>query len=313
MPAPAAVSRLARPRQDDAGRGIALMLLAYGLFSLTDTAVKWLALAGIPAMQLAFMRFGVHLALSTGPMLGRDHSGWTAPRAQMLAMLARGALLLLSTTTNFVAIRYLDLTVTAAITFSSPILVCALSVPLLGESVGRWRWSAILLGFAGVLVVVRPWSAEFHWAALLSLVSAASLALYSILTRQLAGVAAPRTMQLYGGLVGTLALAPVAFLVWQAPVTPLDWTLLFAVGCFAWSGHHFFALAHGYAPASVLMPFSYSFLIYLTLSSWLVFGTVPDAQTLLGASVIALAGLVIWWREKGARASLPPAPPPRSP
>lgn len=301
MAAPAAVSRLARPREDNAGRGIALMLLAYALFSLTDTSVKWLSLAGIPAMQLAFLRFGVHLALSTGPMLGRDHSGWTAPRTQALAMLARGALLLVSTTTNFLALRYLDLTVTAAITFSSPILVCALSVPLLGESVGRWRWSAIVLGFVGVLIVVRPWSAEFHWAAILSLVSAMSLALFSILTRQLAGVAAPRTMQLYGGLVGTIVLAPLAFWLWESPVTTLDWVLLFAVGCFAWSGHHFFSHAHGYAPASVLMPFSYSFLIYLAISGWLVFGTVPDAQTLIGAGVIALAGLVIWWRDRVAR------------
>lgn len=301
MAAPAAVSHLARPREDNAGRGIALMLLAYALFSLTDTSVKWLSLAGIPAMQLAFMRFGVHLALSTGPMLGRDHSGWTAPRAQALAMLARGALLLVSTTTNFLALRYLDLTVTAAITFSSPILVCALSVPLLGEKVGPWRWAAIVLGFVGVLIVVRPWSAEFHWAAILSLISATSLALFSILTRQLAGVAAPRTMQLYGGLVGTVVLAPVAFLVWQSPATPLDWALLCAIGLFAWSGHHFFSHAHGYAPASVLMPFSYSFLIYLAISGWLVFGTVPDLQTLAGAAVIAAAGLVIWWRERAAR------------
>lgn len=301
MAAPAAVSHLARAREDDPGRGIALMLLAYLLFACTDTSVKWLSLAGIPAMQLAFMRFGVHLALSTGPMLGKDHSGWTAPRAQAIAMLARGGLLLISTTSNFVALRYLDLTVSAAIMFSSPILVSALSVPLLGEKVGPWRWSAILLGFLGVLIVVRPWSAEFHWAVLFSLISATALALFSIMTRKMAGVAAPRTMQLYGGLVGTVVLLPVAIWVWDSPATPLDWTLMFAIGAFAWTGHHFFSQAHGYAPASVLMPFSYSFLIYLAISGFVVFGTVPDLMTLLGAGVIAVAGLVIWWRERLAR------------
>lgn len=300
MAAPAPVSHLARAREDAPGKGIALMLLAYLLFSVTDTTVKWLSVAGLPVLQLAFMRYAVHLGLSTGPMLGRDHSGWTAPRRQALAMLARGALLMLSTVCNFVALSFLDLTMTAAIMFSSPILVCALSVPLLGERVGPWRWGAILLGFVGVLIVVRPWSAEFHPAAILSLTSALCLALFSIMTRAMAGVAAPRTMQLYAGLVGTIALLPAAIWVWQTPDTGADWALMCAIGVSAWAGHHFFSQAHGYAPASVLMPYSYSFLIYLAVAGYLVFGTVPDGQTLLGAVVIAVAGLVIWWRERRA-------------
>ncbi|MEM7489801.1 MAG: DMT family transporter, partial [Pseudomonadota bacterium] len=285
MPAPAPVSHLARAREDAPGKGIALILLAYLLFSVTDTSVKWLSTVGLPVLQLAFMRYAVHLVLSTGPMLGRDHSGWTAPRRQALAMLARGTLLMLSTVCNFVALSYLDLTVTAAIMFSSPIIVCALSVPLLGERVGPWRWSAILLGFLGVLIVVRPWSATFHPAALFSLAAAISLALFSIMTRAMAGVAAPRTMQLYAGLVGTVALLPMALLTWQSPATALDWGLMILLGVSAWAGHHFFSHAHGYAPASVLMPYSYSFLIYLTAAGYLVFGAVPDLQTVLGAGV----------------------------
>ncbi|MDB2407857.1 DMT family transporter [Jannaschia sp.] len=298
MAAPAPVSHLAVAREDNARRGIALMLLAYLLFSMTDTSVKWLAVAGLPALQLAFLRFGVHLVLSTGPMLGRDHSGFTAPRSQAALMLLRGALLMVSTVGNFVALTYLDLTMTAAIMFSSPIIVCALSVPLLGERVGPWRWGAILLGFVGVLVVMRPWGADFHWAALASVTAATALALFSILTRRLAGVAAPRTMQLYAGLVGTIALAPAAWFVWDAPTSALDWTLMIGVGVSAWIGHHFFSAAHGYAPASVLMPFSYSFLLYLSVAGFLVFGTVPDAMTMVGATIIAAAGLIIWWRER---------------
>lgn len=292
------VSHLARAREDNPGKGIALMLLAYLLFSFTDTTVKWLSVAGLPALQLALMRFSTHLVLSTGPMLGRDHSGFTAPRAQALAMLLRGGLLAMSTAANFLALSYLDLTVVAAIMFASPLLVCALSVPMLGEKVGVWRWSAIAVGFVGVLIVVRPWSGDFHWAVLLSLSASTSLALFSIMTRKLAGVAAPRTMQLYAGFVGTLAMAPFAYVMWENPATALDWGLMIAIGFFAWSGHHFFSQAHGYAPASVLMPFSYSFLIYLAAWGYLVFGTVPDIWTVAGASVIAAAGLVIWWRER---------------
>ncbi|PWJ19220.1 DMT family transporter [Jannaschia seohaensis] len=298
MASPAPVSHLAVAREDNPGRGIALMLLAYLLFSFTDTSVKWLALAGLPALQLAFMRFSVHLVLSTGPMMGRDHSGFTAPPRLAAVMLFRGALLMVSTISNFVALTYLDLTLVAAIMFSSPIIVCALSVPLLGEQVGPWRWGAILVGFIGVLVVMRPWGADFHWAALASLTAATALAVFSILTRRLAGVAAPRTMQLYAGLVGTISLAPAAWFLWEAPATPLDWVLMVGIGVSAWAGHHFFSAAHGYAPASVLMPFSYSFLIYLAVLSFLVFGTTPDAMTILGAAIIAVAGLVIWWRER---------------
>jgi drug/metabolite transporter (DMT)-like permease len=274
------------------------MLLAYLLFAVTDSSVKWLSLAGLPALQLAFMRYAVHLGLSTGPMLGRDHSGWTAPRRQALAMLLRGGLLMVSTVTNFIALRYIDLTMSAAILFSSPIIVSALSGPLLGERVGPWRWAAILAGFGGVLIVVRPWAADFHWAALLSLTAATALALFSIMTRAMAGVAAPRTMQLYAGLVGTVALAPAAWLVWTAPESTLQWALMLGIGATAWAGHHFFSEAHGYAPASVLMPFSYSLLFYLPVAGYVLFGDLPDGQTLLGALVVAAAGLVIWWRER---------------
>ena len=299
-PAPTPVSHLAHARVDSARRGIVLMLGAWALFSLVDTSVKWLSIAGIPALQLAFMRFATHLVLSTGPMLGADHSGWTAPRAQALAMLARGALLLTATTCNFLALRHLDLAVVAAITFASPIVVCALSGPLLGERVGPTRWAAIACGFLGVLIVVRPWGVEPHPAIGFSCVVPVVLALYSILTRRLAGVAAPRTMQLYAGAVGAVMLAPFAWMHWTSPGSALDWTLLFAIGALAWLGHDLFARAHGYADASVLMPFSYSFLLYMAVTGWLVFGTVPDATTLLGAAVIAAAGLVIWWRERGA-------------
>ncbi|UWQ20203.1 DMT family transporter [Jannaschia sp. W003] len=296
MPAP--VSPLARARVDSAGTGIALMLAAWGVFSLVDTSVKWLSLAGLPALQLAFMRFATHLVLSTGPMLGADHSGWTAPRAQAWPMLARGALLLVATSCNFVALRHLDLAVVAAITFASPIVVCALSGPLLGERVGPWRWGAIAVGFLGVLLVVRPWSAAFHPAMLLSCVVPVALAFFSILTRRLAGEAAPRTMQLYAGVVGAVGLLPFAVAAWQTPGTPLEWALMVAVGAFAWFGHDLFGRAHGYADASVLMPFSYSFLLYMALTGWIVFGTVPDGGTVAGAVVIAAAGLVIWWRER---------------
>ena len=273
------------------------MLAAWGLFSLVDTSVKWLSVAGLPALQLAFMRFGTHFALSSGPMLREGRAVWAVPVGTRAMLILRGALLCSATVANFLALQHLDLAVVAALTFAAPVVVCALSGPLLGERVGPWRWGAIGLGFVGVLIIVRPWGEAIHPAILYSCYVPFALASFSILTRKLAGRASNRTMQAYVGTVGVVALLPAAIWVWEAPSSVFDWTLMLGFGAFAWVGHNLFGEAHAYAPASVLMPFSYTFLIYMAGMGWLVFGTMPDGATAIGATVIAASGLVIWWRE----------------
>ena len=184
---------------------------------------------------------------------------------------------------------------------SSPIILTALAVPLLGERVGPFRWVAVLVGFLGVLIVIRPFGADFHWAALLMLVNAFAMALFAILTRKLSGSISTQTMQIYMGALGSVVLLPGALLTWQAPAGPLDWALMCGVGLWAWIGHEIFGRAHAFAEASVLMPFSYAFILYLTVAGFLVFGTVPDTATLVGAAIIVASGLVIWWREQVKR------------
>ncbi|SLN53811.1 Riboflavin transporter [Pseudoruegeria aquimaris] len=305
-----------RPGHPQAHLGMGMMLMAWFLFSFVDTSVKWLVLLGIPAMQLAFMRYFVALLLTL--LAGRGAArrakrrpGAAAARApasglrkltgRQVAMLSLRAFLLVSATAlNFIALQYLSLTVTSAIMFSAPIFVCALSGPLLGERVGPWRWGAILLGFAGVLIIVRPWSAAFHWSAVLIVYNALALALFSILTRRLSGQVPALTMQLFMSVLGSIVLLPFALAGWESPATFRDWGLLVGLGAFAWAGHEMFSRAHAYAEASVLMPFQYSFILFMTAGSFLVFGDVPDAVTLLGAAVIVAAGLVIWWREHHA-------------
>lgn len=220
------------------------------------------------------------------------------PASVLWLVLLRAALLVSATFLNFYSLNFLPLTVTASIMFSSPIFVCALSMPLLGERVGLWRWGAILLGFLGVLIIIRPWSADFHWAALLTVYNAFALALFSILTRKLSGVVSTATMQSSLGLLGIVTLFPMAALTWVSPVSTLDWALLIGLGLWGWLGHEVMTRAHRFATASVLMPYAYTFLIWLTLSSWLVFGDVPDGLTFLGAIVIVGSGLLIWWRER---------------
>ena len=126
--------------------------------------------------------------------------------------------------------RYLPLTVTSALMFTSPLMVCALSGPLLGDKVGWRRWLAICVGFAGILIIVRPGSEAFQPAAFLSLGCAVFLALFSILTRKLAGVDTAQTQQFYAGATPIVLLLPVAFNDWVWPSMPISWIAFFIMG-----------------------------------------------------------------------------------
>jgi drug/metabolite transporter (DMT)-like permease len=297
-------------REDRAQRGILMMLAAYLGFSCIDTSAKWLVLLGLPALQIAFFRYFGHFAISLGSVLiggsGRDRFGTDA----LGLVLIRAICLMLSTVANFIALKFLPLTVTASILFSAPLIVTALSGPVLGERVGPWRWGSVVLGFAGVLVVMRPFGEAFHPATLVSLSGATCFAVYALLTRKLSGRVAAETMQLYSGAVGTLVLLPLAIIGWQTPPSAASWLVMLVIGLWGWGGHELFSRAHRFAEASVLMPFTYVFLIYLTVAGYLAFGDVPDAPTLVGAAIIVTSGLIVWWRER--RAEIRPVLPPKS-
>lgn len=287
-----------KANEDKPINGIILMLFAYFIFSLIDVNAKWLAALGLPALQLAFMRYFGHFVISTAIIFkggiefsrfGTDH---------LFLVLMRGALLMASTVLNFIAVQYLPLTLTSTILFSSPIMICALSWPLLGERVGLWRWSAILIGLCGILIAIRPFDEDFHWAVFLSLSAAFCFALYSLITRKLSGKVAVGTLQFYSGFVGVAVLLPVAIASWENPQTPTDWILMISLGVFGWLGHEFLTRAHGFATASVLTPFGYTFIVYMSIWSYLVFDNVPDFWSVVGAVIIVVAGLIIWLREK---------------
>lgn len=284
-------------RDDRTGLGITLMLMAWAFFALTDTSVKWLVLAGLPAMQLAFTRYFVALLLSVGYGLRQGQLTPAISRRDIVLVTVRGSLLVMATVFNFIALNYLPLSVTSTIMNASPILVTILAIPLLGERVGPWRWVAVILGFLGVLIVIRPFGEAFHWATLLVVLNATGLALFSILTRQMAGRISPQTMQLYMGALGTIVLLPFAIWFWTTPATLVQWIAMAGVGLWAWAGHEMFSRAHLHADANVLSPFGYVFILYVTISGFLLFGHVPDGATLIGAAIIIASGLLIWWRE----------------
>ena len=273
------------------------MLVAYFAFSCIDVSAKWLGGLGLAALQLSFMRYLGHFVIS-GLLIARGGADLTRFETDRWSLVVlRAVLLMLSTILNFTAVQYLPLTLTSTILFSAPIMICALSWPLLGERVGPWRWLAIMLGFFGILIAIRPFDESFHWAGFLSLAGAFCFAIYSILTRKLSGIVASDTMQFYSGAVGTAALLPFALWFWQHPDTMFQWAVLIMMGFFGWCGHELLTRAHGYAPASALTPFGYTFIIYLTIWSILVFNHLPDWWTIAGAIIIVISGLVIWFRE----------------
>jgi len=278
--------------------GIILMVGAWLMFSWVDTGAKWLAVAGLPAFQLAFMRYAGHFVISIG-VIAKD--GLKVERFQTVHLwqvISRALLLVSATLSNFYALQFLPLTVVSAIMFSSPVVVCFLSVSVLREQVQPWRWGVIILGFIGVLIVVRPFGTAFHPAMLMIIYNAIALALYSIMTRRLSGVVAVETMQFYMGLVGTLLLLPFAIWTWTQPESVWGMIVLISLGVLGWAGHQLLTNAHRFGTANQLMPFTYSFLLFVAIWGYLLFGTVPDFGTILGAAVIMCAGLIIWRREQ---------------
>lgn len=287
-----------RPTEERRLLGIGLVLLSFLLFAIIDSCAKWLSQAGMPTSQVVFIRYAGQFLLITAfflPMRGRDLLVTRRPGLEAI----RGLCLVASTGFNFTALVFLPLTVTSAILFTSPLMIVALSIPLLGETVGWRRWAAIFVGFIGILIIVRPGTEAFHPAVLLSLGCAFFTALYMLLTRKLAGVDAVSTQQFYASLVGTLCVVPFVIMGgWVWPADPASWFAFIMIGVAAVVGHQVLTLAHNFAPASVLAPFSYVQMIYLTAASWFIFNEGPDIWLLLGAPIVIGSGLYVWLRER---------------
>ncbi|HVL20068.1 MAG TPA: DMT family transporter [Amaricoccus sp.] len=286
----------AGPSEDRTLRAIGLVLLALLAFTGIDSCAKWLVLHGLPATEVAYVRYAVHLGIVAAIGAAAGERLWVTRNLGAVSL--RALVLLGSTILNFIAVFYLPLTITSALMFSAPLWICLLSIPLLGEEVGWRRWAAMLVGFSGILIVARPWSGELHPAVVLSLGAALCAALYSILTRALAGRDSTNTQQFYAGLVATVGIAPLALLDWRWPEGAASWLAFALIGVFGWGGHQVLTIAHRHAPASTLAPFTYFQIVYMTASSWLIFAQPPDRWVIVGAAVVAASGIYIWLRER---------------
>ena len=280
-------------------KAIGLMSAAVMCFAALDTSGKLLT-RELDTIQIVWGRYTAHFLIALvlfnpfgAPGVFRSHN-WPQE-------LFRAALLFGSTATNFFALRYLQLDETTSIIFATPLLVALLAGPLLGEWVGPRRLAAIGVGFLGVVLVLRPGLGGLHWAASFSVLGMVCYALYSITTRKLAQVDSAATMVLLSALVPALALTPAMPFVWRMPEHATSWLLLAGTGLFGAVGHWLLTVAHRLAPASILMPFTYSQILWVVLLSYVVFHDVPSATTLLGAGIVIASGLYLLYRERVRR------------
>lgn len=289
-------------QRSDSMRGIVLMAIGMFLFSGVDTMGKFLTETVHP-IQIVWCR---QLGLFIGVIVlicfsGRSVLASANPKLQI----GRGVLAACSATLFIVGVGYVPLADAVAITFVAPFLVTIMGALILQEPVGIRRWSAVIIGFAGTLVVIRPGMGVMHPAAVLLIVAAAAFALRQVLSRILAGEDKTRTTVAYTAIVSWLLLSVPLPLVWQTPSSGLEITLLAAMAVLAACAEVLVIMALDAAQAVVVAPVQYSLLLWGTFYGFAVFGQLPDFWTWVGAAIIVVTGLYTLNRERVAAQSKP--------
>ena len=272
--APSAPARADRPF-----RGIALILLSTIFLGTSDVTAKYLS-SSLPSIEIAWLRFLV-FGLIMMPAMVPGSPLYAMRTARPGFQLLRGVALLGSSVFFITGLRFLPIAEASATGFVAPLFVTALSIFFLGEIVGLRRWLATAVGLVGVLIILRPGSNAFHPAALFSIVSAFAWACTLVMTRMMSGGERAITTMTYSSISGVLILSALVPMVWVAP----GWHgVLFGIliGVASTAGQWIVVLAFRYADASVLAPFSYTQLVWVSFLGFLLFGEVPDVWTEIG-------------------------------
>lgn len=270
------------------GRGIALIFATTICFATLDMLSKMMN-RHLPLNEIVWGRYAFHglaLVLLVGPRLKLDLIRTAHPGMQTL----RGLILLASSALFTLSLYYLPLAEASALTFVSPLMLTALSVPLLGDRVRPAQWVAVATGFVGVLVIIRPGGNLFDVATALPIGCALTYALFQIITRKYAGRDSAYTTHFWTALVCTVIVSCTLPVRWLTPEW-WGWLALIAMGLVGGLGHFLLIRAYENAPPALLAPFSYAQIVWATLYSWLLFDHVPDAGSLTGMAIIAGAGL----------------------
>lgn len=295
-------SALARPASlseaPASTRGIAIALCAWFLFASMDAGSKALA-EDYSIVQILWVRF-VALAAIAWWLARRQGDGGSLRTRHVWLQSLRSLILVAEIGLFIAAITVLPLANAHAIFAVTPLIITALSVPMLGERVGVRRWAAVGVAFLGVLVILRPGLGVMHPMALVALLSAFMFALYQVLTRMVTREDNPAVTLFYTALIGAVALTLIGPFFWTWPDAK-GWALFALVAVLGASGHFLLINALQLTPAAMLQPFSYSVLIWATVVGFVFFGNLPDVWTVIGALVIVASGLYSLARERRRR------------
>ena len=275
-------------------KAITFNLLAWVMLPIMDGFAKYLS-SDLPVLQITWARYFFTVAFTLPIMFFffRKNLVWTdKPKLQLI----RGLILLTANVCFFYSISIISLAKALTLAFIAPLIVTAFSPIFLGEKVGFRRWSAVIIGFIGSMVVIRPGFVEINLASLAALGTGVMYGFYLIITRKLSSSDNPLLTLLLTGVVGAIIISFVMPFVWIKP-TLNQWSMMAALGIFACVGHLFIILSLKYADASKLAPFSYFEIVTNIIIGYYFFSDFPDKWTFLGLFIIILSGIYISRRE----------------
>ena len=275
-------------------KAITFNLLAWVMLPIMDGFAKYLS-SDLPVLQITWARYFFTVAFTLPIMFFffRKNLVWTdKPKLQLI----RGLILLTANVCFFYSISIISLAKALTLAFIAPLIVTAFSPIFLGEKVGYRRWSAVIIGFIGSMVVIRPGFVEINLASLAALGTGVMYGFYLIITRKLSSSDNPLLTLLLTGVVGAIIISFVMPFVWIKP-TLNQWSMMAAIGIFACVGHLFIILSLKYADASKLAPFSYFEIVTNIIIGYYFFSDFPDKWTFLGLFIIILSGIYISRRE----------------
>ena len=275
-------------------KAIIFNLLAWVMLPIMDGFAKYLS-AELPVLQITWARYFFTVVFIFPLMLFffKKYLVWTdKPKLQLI----RGLILLTANISFFYSISVISLPKALTLAFVAPLVVTAFSPFFLGESVGYRRWTAVIIGFIGSLVVIRPGFVEINLASLAALGTGIMYGFYLIITRKLSTSDNPLLTLLLTGVVGAIIATTFMPFVWVSP-TFNQWSIMAAIGLFACIGHLFIILSLKFADASKLAPFSYFEIVTNIIIAYYFFGDFPDSWTFLGLFIIVFSGIYISRRE----------------
>lgn len=284
----------------DKRRGITLAITATILYAIVDALSKYQARTS-PVELIVWARYGVPLVLLLAAFLPRRGVAMLRTGHPWL-QIVRGLLLTGGTLLIVLAYRVMPIAEAQAIFFIHPVLLTLLAVLFLGEKVSSRGWFAVVIGFAGVLIIVRPGGGLFRPAALLPLGLALTFSTYQIFTRIIAGKEKSINSLFWVLAVGTVSMSALLPFAWTPP-SPHALVMLTIIGIVSGCGHFSTIKALEYAPASLLAPFAYVQLIWVAILGALMFGDFPDTATLIGIATVAVGGLIVALSKRPADAS----------